>query len=141
MGNGLAATAGLGMGVMIVAVIVGIVVGALILMLATKLVEKFTPSFGKAVVAVIAGGIASFIVRIALHAVTSVHFVSGLAGVIVGFLVTAWVIMTMIKRPSGDSMSYGRACLIALVEWVIGIIILLVVGLVFGGLVVAAMHR
>ena len=52
------------MGVLIIGAIVGIIIGALVLMLATKLVEKFTPSFGKAVVVVIVGAVASFIVRI-----------------------------------------------------------------------------
>ena len=141
MGSGLAAATGLGLVALIVIVIVGIIIGALILMLATKLIEKFTPSFGKAVAAVVVGAVASFIVRLILFAVSSGHLLSGLIGAIVGFLVTAWAIMTMIKRPSGEAMSYGRACLIALVEWVIGILIAVVIAFFLGLVMAMALHH
>lgn len=139
--NGFAAAAGAGLAVVVVGIIVGVIVGALILMLATKFVEKFTPSFGKAIVAVIAGFVASFIVNLILRFVLPLGLLAGLVSAVAGFLVTAWVIMKLITRPSGESMPYGRACLIALVEWVIGIVITLILAFVFGGIMIAALHH
>ncbi|MGH8215516.1 MAG: hypothetical protein ACREPZ_07480 [Rhodanobacteraceae bacterium] len=138
MDNGYAAAAAFGLAVLWPWIIVGILVGALILMLATKLVEKFTPSYGKAIVAVIAGFIASFIVKLILHFILPANLLSGLISAVVGFLVTAWVIMKMILRPSGEAMPYSRACLIALVEWVIGVFIIV---LILGGLMLIGMHH
>lgn len=140
MEGNMAGAAGMGIGVLVVGTIVSIIVGALVLMLATKMVEKFTPSFGKAILAAVVGLIASWIVRWILGFVLSGGPLSILISAVIGLLVTAWVIMKMIPRPSGGAMPYGRACLIALMEWVILFVLVAIIGLLFGGVMVAAMH-
>ena len=139
---------GLGFGIILVCLVVGIVVGALILMLAVKLVEKFTPSFGKAIVTTLA----IFSAMIVVHFVLGLLFgalglmtfgVFGVAQVLIlvaNFLVSAWVIQKLI----GIGMSYGRACLVALIEYAIsiaiGLVLALIAGLIFGGAMMHMMH-
>ncbi|MGN6312707.1 MAG: hypothetical protein ACTHMO_02980 [Rhodanobacteraceae bacterium] len=154
-GAGLGALMGMGLGIILVGIIVGLIVGTLILMLATKLVEKFTPSFGKALVTQIVAGIVGFIVAIVLGLVLGMTIPARLAAGVVNFFVCAWVIQQLITRPGGGAvsdggamamaasgkMSYGRACLIALIEYIIYILIGVIVLLVFGGAMLAALHH
>jgi hypothetical protein len=139
---------GMGLGFILVGLLVGIVVGALILMLAVKLVEKSAPGFGKAIVTMLGILGALFVVNIVLGllfgALGLITFgVFGVARVLIlvaDFLVSAWVIQKLI----GVSMSYGRACLVTLVEYAIGLAIGLVFGLIggliFGGAMMHMMH-
>ena len=139
---------GLGFGFILVALLVAILGGALILMLAVKLVEKSTPSFGKAIVTVLAIFGALIVVNIvlgllfgALGLMTFGAFgIARLLILVADFLVTAWVIQKLI----GVSMGYGRACLVTLVEYaiglVIGVVFMLVGGLIFGGAMMHLMH-
>ncbi|MDE1899629.1 MAG: hypothetical protein KGH73_11290 [Xanthomonadaceae bacterium] len=139
---------GLGFGFILVGLLVAILGGALILMLAVKLVEKSTPSFGKAIVTVLAIFGALIVVNIvlgllfgALGLMTFGAFgIARLLILVADFLVTAWVIQKLI----GVSMGYGRACLVTLVEYaiglVIGVVFMLVGGLIFGGAMMHLMH-
>lgn len=129
-------TAGMGgmsWGVMVVGTIISILVGAGILMLATRMVEKFTPSFGNALAAAIAGVVASSIIKWLVRLVLPAEILTSLLAAVAGFLVTAWVIMKLIRRPSGKAMPYGRACQIALVEWVILLVLLALIGMIWLG--------
>ena len=144
----LGAMLGMGFGIMLVGLLVAVIVGALILMLAVKLVEKFTPNFGKAIVTTLA----LFGAMIVVHFVLGLLFgalglmtfgVFGVAQVLIlvaNFLVSAWVIQKLI----GGSMSYGRACLVTLVEYAIsiaiGLVLALIGGLIFGGAMMHMMH-
>ncbi len=139
---------GLGFGIILACLVVGIVVGALILMLAVKLVEKSTPGFGKAIVTTLA----IFGAMIVVHFVLGLLFgalglmtfgVFGVAQALIlvaNFLVSAWVIQKLI----GIGMSYGRACLVTLIEYAIsiaiGLMLALVGGLIFGGAMMSMMH-
>ncbi|HET9835700.1 MAG TPA: hypothetical protein VFP88_05080 [Rhodanobacteraceae bacterium] len=138
---------------MLIAIVVALVIAALILMLATRVVEKFTPSVGKALVTQIVIGIAGVIVSIVLRLV--LHGLSGtFVAAIVNFFVGAWIIQQLITGPggavadggamamtAGGKMSYGHACLIALIEYIIYIVIGVIVGIVFGGAMMAALHH
>jgi len=153
-GAGIGALMGMSFGVMLVAIVLGIIVGTLILMLATRIVEKFTPSFGKALVTQIAAGIVGFIVSIVIGLVLRESLTGNFVAAIINFFVFAWVIQQLITRPggaladggamamtAGGKMSYGRACLIVLIEYIIYIVIGVIVAIVFGGAMLAAMHH
>lgn len=136
---------GMGFGFILIALLVGFLAGTLILMLAVKLVEKSAPGFGKAIVTMLGIFGALFVVNVALGLLFSALGMItvgafGAARVLIlvaDFLVSAWVIQKLI----GVSMSYGRACLVTLIEYAIGLAIGLAFGLVgaliFGG---AMMH-
>lgn len=154
MESGFGALMGLGMGVMLGAIVIGVLVGALVLMLATKLVEKFTPSYGQALLVTLACLGAVFVVNLVLGLIGFAGGMGGFAGgffaprrllvLVADFLVGAWVIQQLLKLPSGERMAYGRACLITLVQYAIGIAIGIAFGLVFGvllGGMFAAMHH
>lgn len=145
--HALGAMMGLGFGIILVGLVVGVVVGALILMLAVKLIEKKAPSFGKAIVTVLAIFGALIVVNIVLGLLFGVlglmtfgaFSVSRLLILVADFLVTAWVIQKLIGIGS-----YGRACLVTLVEYAIGLAIGLVLALIgsliFGGAIMSMMH-
>ena len=145
---------GMGIGVVLIGLVVGLVVGALILMLATKLVEKFSPSFGKALLTQIACIIVGFIISVVVGLVLRGSFFGSFIVMVINFFVAAWIIQQLITRPgglvagggaaavsAGARMSYGRACLIALIEYVIYFIIAVICGIVFGGAMLAALHH
>ena len=146
--SALGAMMGMGFGVILIGLVIGVVGGALILMLAVKLVEKFTPSFGKAIVTVLAVFGALIVVNLvlgllfgALSLMTFGAFgAARLLILVADFLASAWVIQKLI----GVSMSYGRACLVTLVEYAIGLAIglvfMLLASLIFGGAMMSAMH-
>lgn len=153
-GAGLGAMMGMGLGIVLLAIVVGIIVATLILMLATRLVEKFTPSFGKALVTQIVCGIVGFIISLVLGLVLHGSLLGNLAVAIVNFFVAAWIIQQLITpsggmvadggamaMTAGTKMSYARACLIALIEYIIYIVVGVIVALVFGGAVLAALHH
>lgn len=153
-GAGFGALMGVGMGVMLVAIVVGIIFATLILMLATRIVAKFTPSFGKALVTQIVVGIVGFIVAIVFGLVLGMSTPARLAAWVVNFFVCAWIIQQLIAPPggavaeggtmavtAGGKMGYGRACLIALIEYIIYIAIAAILLLVSGGAMLAALHH
>jgi len=135
-GAGLGALMSMGLGIMLLAIVVGIIVGTLVLMLSTRLVEKFTPSFGKALVAEIAWLIGVFIVSLILGMVLGSSMFSQLVVLVINFFVGAWIIQQLITPPggavagdgamamtAGAKMSYARACVVALVDYVICLVI------------------
>jgi hypothetical protein len=153
-GAGLGAMMGMGLGIMLLAIVVGIIIATLILMLATRLVEKFTPSFGKALVTQIACGVVAFIVSIVLGLILRGSMLGSLAVAVVNFFVAAWVIQQLITPPggmvadggamamtAGAKMSYARACLVTLIEYIVYIVIGVIMALVFGGAVLAMLHH
>ena len=117
---------------LVIGLAVGGAIGALILRLATRWVEKFTPrfwlAFGTALAASVIAMIINFIVGIFIGLIgraaglpmTGIKAISFPIGVVIGFLVTATMIRALIKRPDGSLLSFGRACLIALVQALIG---------------------
>jgi hypothetical protein len=144
---------GMGIGMILLFLVVGIIVGTLILMLATKMVEKWMPSFVKALVVTIVCFIAAIVVGWVLGLVLGIGIFGGLIRVVVGFLVTAAIIQQLLTRSGGGAvtdggamavgtgakMSFGRACLITLIQYVIFFILAIIAGVIFGGAMFAAM--
>lgn len=157
-GAGLGALMGMGLGVMLLAIVVAIIVGTLILMFSTRLVEKFTPSFGKALVTEVAWLIVVFTVSLVLGMVLGGSMFSRLIVMVVNFFVGAWIIQQLITPPggavadggamamsAGAKMTYGRACLVTLVDYVISLVIGIIFGVIFwiafGSAMLAAFHH
>jgi len=149
---------GMGIGMILIGIVVWLVVGTLILMFATKIVEKWTPSFVKALVVTVVCGIAAFIVNWILRLVLGFGVFASLITLAVNFVVIAAVIQQLLTRGGGTvagdgalavgagaKMAYSRACLITLIEYVIGIILAVIFGIIFGvmfgGAMMAAMHH
>lgn len=119
-----------------VGVLVGGAIGAVILRVATRWVEKFTPrfwiAFGTAVASAfiamvinfIAGLFIGLIGRAAGLQLMTIKLISFPIGMVIGFLISATMIRALIKRPDGSLLTFGRACLIALVQALIGLVIL-----------------
>ena len=125
---------------LLIGLVIGLAVGgaisALILRVATRLVEKFTPrfwlAFGTALAASVIAMIVNFVAGILVGLIgraaglplATIKLISFPVGVVIGFLITATMIRALIKRPDGSMLGFGRACLIALVQALIGIAIL-----------------
>jgi hypothetical protein len=98
-------------------------VGALIVQLATKMAAGFKPTLGNAVatvlVGIILGGIINYVLQMILGSTGS------LIGLVVAFLVNAFIINMMVKAPAGSQMGFGKACLVSLVQYIIYIVLAL----------------
>jgi hypothetical protein len=120
----------------VIGVLIGGAIGAVILRLATRWVEKFTPrfwlAFGTALAAYIIALVVNFVVgiflglgaRVAGLQAETIRLIAMSVGAVIGFLITATMIRALIRRPDGSVMGFGRACLIALVQALIGLAIL-----------------
>lgn len=118
----------------LVILVVFIVIGAFIVQLATKLAAGFKPNLGNAVavviVGIIAGAVVSWLMQMVLGSTGS------LIGLVVSFLLNAFIINMMIKTPSGGQMGFGKGCLVTLIEYVIYIVLCVVLFFVFGSAMV-----
>ena len=121
---------------LVIGLVVGGAIGALILRVATRWVEKFTPrfwlAFGTALAASVIAMVMNFVVGIFIGLIgraaglplVTLQATSFAVGLVIAFLITATMIRALIKRPDGSLLSFGRACLIALVQALIGLVIL-----------------
>ena len=128
---------------LVIGLLVGGAIGALVLMLAARIVEKFVPrfwiAFGTALAAAVISAIVNFVAglfiglagRAAGMSIVAIKLTAFPSGMVIGFLISATMIRALIKRPDGSALGFGRACLVALVQALIGLAILVVVG---GGL-------
>ena len=55
-----------------------------------------------------------------------------LVGLVVAFLLNAFIINALIKQPAGGQMGFGKACLVTLIEYIIEIVLCVVLFFVFG---------
>ena len=120
----------------VIGVLIGGAIGAVILRFATRCVEKFTPrfwlAFGTALAAYVVALVVNFVVgifiglaaRVAGLQAETIRLIAMSIGAVIGFLITATMIHALIKRPDGSVLGFGRACLIALVQALIGLAIL-----------------
>jgi hypothetical protein len=120
-----------GLIVALVIIAICIVVGALIVQLATKMAAGFKPTLGNAVATVIVGLIASMIVGWVLQMLLG--STGSIVGLVVGFLVNAYIINMMIKQPAGGQMGFGKACLVSLIQYIIYIVLSVVLFFLVGG--------
>lgn len=108
---------------------IGSVVAALIVQLFGKMVVGFRPRFTPTYFAAFIGSVASVIIGfvVALGVAEAGGTVDGavmvLAGVI-GFFAQAGVYVLFLRKADGTGITYGRACLIALVQLVVGGVLL-----------------
>lgn len=138
--NDFGALMGMGFGVALVSGLIGLLIavllGALILMFACKLVVKSDPGYGKAVITMLAVIGAAIVVHIVLGMVLFwLGMLAGLVIFIADFLVTAWLIQRLMKSPMSGEISYGQACLVVVVDWLIWLaiaIVMWVIGMVIG---------
>lgn len=120
----------------VIGVLIGGAIGAVILRFATRRVEGFTPrfwlAFGTALAAYFIALVVNFVVglflglgaRAAGLQAETIRLIAMSAGAVIGFLITATMIRALIKRPDGSVLGFGRACLIALVQALIGLVLL-----------------
>lgn len=123
--------------VVLVILVVCILVGAFIVQLATKMAAGFKPGLGNAVatviVGIILGGIINYVLQMLLGSTGS------LIGLVVAFLVNAFIINLMIKAPGGGQMGFGKACLVSLVQYIIYIVLSIVLFFLVGGAIFSMM--
>ncbi|MHB1896314.1 MAG: hypothetical protein ACYCOY_06670 [Metallibacterium sp.] len=138
--NDFGALMGMGLGVALISGLIGLLIavllGALILLFACKLVVKSDPGYGKAVITMLAVIGAAIVVHIVLGVVLFwLGMLAGLIIFIVDFLVTAWLVQKLMKSPASSEISYGQACLVVVVDWLIWLaigIVMWVIGMVIG---------
>ena len=138
--------------VFVVFFVLFLLLGGLILKFSVKLIEKFSPSYGRSVLTVFLAGIISFVVSIILAmvfglgaagmgaagadseaAMASMGLMSILINLVsaaIGFVVMAFSINLLIKRPDGSAMGFGRACLISLLYMAVMVVLFVIVGIV-----------
>ena len=116
---------------LLIVIVVCILIGAFIVQLATKLVAGFKPPLGICVATVIVGMIAGAIVSWLLQMVMG--STGSLIGIVVAFLVNAFIINLMVKQPGGAQMGYGKALLVSLVQYIIYIVLSVVLFFLVGG--------
>ena len=115
----------------LVVIVICILIGALIVQLATKMAAGFKPALGICVATVIVGMIAGAIVSYVLQMLMG--STGSLIGLVVAFLVNAFIINLMIKQPGGAQMGFGKACLVSLVQYIIYIVLSIVLFFLIGG--------
>ena len=122
-----AALAGMGLFAILIMIVVGIALGALVLAVSFRLVVGFMPSYLRALGAVVLTYVGVFVVPLILGMV--VH--SSVLSLIVTFLVGAVVVNYLLLAADGSQIGFGKACVVELVNMVIGIVLALIIGFIF----------
>ena len=107
------ALGGLGPGAVIAIMLLSLIFGALFLMLSFWIFERFTPHFGAALVAMFASFAAlvltDFILGLALRVIPHIGVPLVWAA---DLAIMFWIVKQMLRRPSGETLSYVRAGII-----------------------------
>jgi len=131
--------------------VVGLLVAALFLKLSVRIVAGFSPGYLRSLGAVVVAAVLTFIVNLVLTTVFGLGggmmagdpeaaaaamagtglLAMGLAFVF-GFLINAFCVNWLIKRPDGSAMGFGRALLVVLVYMIIVIVLSIIAGVVIG---------
>ena len=125
--SSLAALAGMGMFAVLIMIVVGILLGALILSVSFRLVVGFMPSYLRALGAVVLTYVAVIVVTLILGMV--VH--SSVLSLIVTFLVGAVVVNYLLLAADGSQIGFGKACVVELINMVIGFVLALILFAIF----------
>ena len=123
MGTSFTALAGMGMFAILVMIVVGILLGALILAVSFRLVVGFMPSYLRALGALLLTYVAVIVVTWVLGML--IH--SSVLTLIVNFLVGAAVVNYLLLAADGRQIGYGKACVVELVNMVIGFVLALII--------------
>jgi hypothetical protein len=127
MGTSFAALAGMGMFAILVMIVVGILLGALILSVSFRLVVGVMPSYLRALGAVVLTYVAVFVVSLILGMAIHSHVLT----LLVNFLVGAAVVNYLLPAADGRPIGYGKACVVELINMVIGIVLALIIFAIF----------
>ena len=122
-----AALAGMGMFAILIMIVVGIALGALVLAVSFRLVVGFMPSYLRALGAVVLTYIGVFVAVLILG--MALH--SSVLSMILNFLIGAAVVNYLLPAADGSQIGFGKACLVELVNMVIGIVLALILGFIF----------
>ncbi len=120
-----AALAGMGLFAILIMIVVAILLGALILCVSFRLVVGIMPSYPRAVGAVLLTYVAVFVASLLLAMV--MHGAGGLLSAIVNFLVGAAVVNYLLLAADGRQIGFGKACVVQLVNMVIGFVLALII--------------
>jgi hypothetical protein len=130
-----AALAGMGMMAVLIMVVVGILLGALVLCVAFRLVVGYMPSYLRSLGAVVLTAVVSVVALLVAGMILQGHG-SGPVVIIVEFLAGAAVVNYLLLSQDGSRIGYGKACLVQLVDMVIGfvlgLILVFIMAMVFG---------
>lgn len=113
----------------------GAFIGALIVQVATIFVGKFKPRYRTAYLAAFLGYLSSYTVGFFLGLIFASMGIALNKGVLaffllVGLLIQATVYNLIIKGPQGESVNFGRACLISLVQFFAGIVLIMLAAMI-----------
>jgi len=123
--SGLAALGGMA----IVILLVALIIVAVFLYLGAKFAGIENATLGKAIVAVLGGGILEFIIAAVF---SIVPIIGTLIGVIVGIIAYIWVIKAVFNT------SWGKAAIAWLMTIVVEIIVVIILGVLLGVSILAA---
>lgn len=110
--------------------------GALVVQLGTFITSKFKPKYKNAYLATFLGYLSSYAVGFILGIIFTSMGIGVSSGVLVffllaGFIAQAAVYSLMIKGPNGETLNFGKACLISLIQVIVGVALLLLIALIF----------
>jgi len=108
---------------------IGALIGALIVQLATKLVAKYKPPYRMAYKAVFLGYLASAVIGFVIGLMIGASggtfnetvFVMTM---VIGFFAASAIYAPLIKSPANEPLGFGRACMVSLIQVIIGGLIL-----------------
>ncbi|MBD3337654.1 MAG: hypothetical protein GF353_01010 [Candidatus Lokiarchaeota archaeon] len=121
----------------IIGAAIGALIGALIVQLACKMVVKFKPPYGIAykatflgyVASVLVGFVGGFVIGASGQQFTGTSIILLMA---IGFFVQAAIYAHLIKHPETGAISFGKACIVSLIQLIFG-------ALLIGGIVLVVM--
>lgn len=123
----------------LVTLFIAISIGALIIMLATKIAAGFGPRFGQCFLAALAATILAAILSWIIGMVLGSGGIASIVSLVLVFLLNSAIINAIVKRPDGNQMGFGKACLVSLIQIVIEIIIGVICVFLFGAAIFGMM--
>lgn len=113
--------------------------GAVIVQFATLRVAGFKPRFGVAYLAALLGAAAGLVIGFLIGFILAPEGRQGfgtmtLFSTVLGFFVQAGFYTLLLKHPETGGIIYRKACLIALIQLVIGVVVIGVIALLLLGL-------
>ena len=131
--------------------VVGLLVAALILKFSVRIAAGFSPGYLRSLGAVVVAAVLGFIVNVILtmvlgaggsmmsgdpEAAAAAMAGTGLAvmglSLVASFLINAFCVNWLIKRPDGGAIGFGRSLLVVLVYMIILVVLGIIAGVVIG---------
>lgn len=117
----------------------GALIGALIVQVATIFIAKFKPKYKNAYLAAFLGYLSSYTIGFMLGFIFASIGIVLSRGVlafffIAGLLTQAAVYSLIIKGPRGESINFGKACIISLIQLLAGIVLIMLAAMILNAL-------